>query len=201
VTVVTNQDDGTVIFATEGKDAQTVEKFAFEAEKHGLQAEEIEEVSMDMPQSFQKGVAENLPNANITFDRFHVVKMLNEAVDEVRKTEQHSDSKLKKLLKNSRYIWLKNPENLTEKQAELLETLSNSNLTTAEAYRLKLNFQDIYEYSKDEKNAENALLAWCESVEESCIQPLIDFTKTLKKHLTGVLRFFKSRITNGTPRA
>jgi transposase len=197
VTVFTNQKNGKVIFATEGKDAETIATFVEKSKKNNLKAEQIEEVSMDMSQSFQKGVTENLPNANITFDRFHVVKMLNDAVDEVRKMEQNSDSKLKKILKNSRYVWLKNPENLTDKQAELLETLSNSNLTTAEAYRLKLNFQDIYEYSKDEKTAENALLAWCESVEKSCIQPLIDFTKTLKKHLTGVLRFFKSRITNG----
>jgi transposase len=197
ITVVTNQDDGTILFATEGKDAETLKRFVLEAQQHGMNPENVTEVSMDMSQAFQKGVAENLPEASITFDRFHVMKLLNEAVDSVRKAEQAQSPELKKALKKSRYVWLKNPENLTQCQRELLESLETSNLLTAEAYRLKLAFQEIYASSGNAEAAALGFAAWNETVCKSGLEPLISFTKTLKKHLTGVLRFFTSRITNG----
>jgi len=197
ITVVTNQDDGTVLFATPGKDAETVKKFVEEASKHGLAPENVKEVSMDMSQAFQNGVTDNLPDASITFDRFHVMKLLNEAVDKVRRAEQNQSPDLKKTLKKSRYVWLKNPENLTDCQREILNSLETSNLLTAEAYRLKLAFQEIYAGSSNCETAKIALDAWMKTVENKGLEPLTDFSKTLSNHMPGILRYFTSKLTNG----
>lgn len=107
-----------------------------------FQTESIMRVNWRMSADFIKGVKENLPNAQITFDKFHIVKALNEAVDKVRRQEQ----KDRPDLKNTRYIFLKNPENLTIKQSDMLEglKLKDLNLKTMRAYQLRLNFQEIW---------------------------------------------------------
>ena len=97
-----------------------------------------------MSPTFISGVETYLLEAAITFDRFHVVKSLNTAVDEVRREEQRTDWGLK----SSRYLWLKNPGNLTNVQAATLSGLSRSKLKTARAYRMKLVFQEIYTLPK-----------------------------------------------------
>ena len=193
ITVFINQEDKSVLFATTGKDSETIKRFADECPKHGLNPDEIKEISMDMSVPFQAGVANYLPEANITFDKFHVVKLLNDAVDKVRRSEQ----KLNPLLQKSRYVWLKNRENLTAKQLEKLQDLENENLQTAEAYRLKITFQDIYDNIQCAETAEFLLKSWIKHVLNSGLEPLIDFSKTLLRHFDGVIRYFKIHITNG----
>ncbi len=126
-----------LLFATPGKDAKTFEKFAEDLQAHGGNAEAITEVSMDLSPAIQKGAAEHLPNAQITFDRFHLLKLINEAVDAVRRGEAISQPDLKK----SRWLWLKNPGKLSAKQtAKLQELLKNQSLKTAQAYQFRLTF-------------------------------------------------------------
>jgi len=193
ITVFINQKDKSVLFATTGKDSETIKRFSDECLQHGLNPNKIKEVSMDMSVPFQSGAANYLPNSNITFDKFHVVKLLNDAVDKVRRSEQ----KLNPLLKKSRYIWLKNRENLTVNQLEMLQNLENENLQTAEAYRLKVTFQDIYDNVEDVETAEFMLKSWTKNVMNSGLEPLIDFAETLIRHFDGVIRYFKTHITNG----
>ena len=140
VTVFADMDSGEVMFAAKGKDSGTVKAFAQELPKHQAQPEQIKEVTIDMSPAFIAGVSEQFPEAGITFDKFHVIQALNKAQDEVRRTEQKKNP----LLTSSRYIWLKNPENLTAKQKEQLETLRHENLKTAKVYQMKMNFRDIY---------------------------------------------------------
>ena len=82
-----------------------------------------------MSPAFIKGVAGNLPNAAITFDKFHAVKLINDAVDQVRRAEQKGQS----LLRGTRYIWLRNPANLSDRQRKTLESLPTHHLKTARA--------------------------------------------------------------------
>src|SRR5207244_12186524 len=96
-----------VLFVAEGKDAGTVGVFAQDLAAHGGNPEAVDEVCIDMSPAVIAGTAESLPNAQITFDKFHVVKLINQAVDAVRRAEQKSHAELKK----SRYLWLKNPRN------------------------------------------------------------------------------------------
>nr|WP_261306570.1 transposase [Paenibacillus andongensis] len=89
-------------------------EFKQQLEAHGGKNENITEVCMDMSPTFIEGAEEHFPNSAITFDKFHIVHAPNEAVDEVRRTERKSSLQLK----YTRYLWLKNPENLTPSQQE-----------------------------------------------------------------------------------
>ena len=193
VSLFVDLDQRRVLFATEGKDSATVEAFAQDLAVHGGNAGSIKEVSIDMSPAFIKGVAAHLPEASVTFDKFHVVKVINDAVDQVRRQERASNPELSK----TRYIWLKNPSNLTANQKETLAALNipKSNLKTAKAYQIRLAFQDFYLQPKE--NAEVYLRRWYFWATHSRIQPIIDAAKTIKAHLDGVLRWFDSGINNG----
>ena len=139
-------DRRSVVYIADGREADTVRQFADHVDAHNSDASRIKEVCIDMSGAFIKGVTENLTEAEITFDKFHVMQLIGRAVDEVRRDEVKSRPELKR----SRYLWLKNENNLTAEQSAQLGSLSQSNLKTARAYHLRLTFQDIYkEGSRD----------------------------------------------------
>nr|QBA86154.1 ISAtc1 [Acidithiobacillus caldus] len=182
-----------LLFATPGKDAKTFEKFSADLQAHGGSAEAITDVSMDLSPAFQKGAAEHLPNAEITFDRFHLMKLVNEAVDDVRKGEVLTQPNLKK----TRWLWLKNDCNLKMKQKEKLqELLKDQNLKTAQAYQFRLTFQDIFTIKNRHQGA-TLLKAWLENARTSDLPPIVRVAYTIMNHWDGVLRWFESQITNG----
>lgn len=193
VTVFADMDSGEVLFATEGKDGNTVKAFAEELPKHEAQPEQIKEVTMDMSPAFISGVSNYLPKADITFDKFHVIQALNKAQDEVRRMEQAKNP----LLKSTRYIWLKNPENLTAEQTKQLSTLRHENLKTAKVYQMKLTFQDIYRNIREPEAAKEAIKKWLSWAVRSRLEPVKRFAKLVKRHFNGILRFFVSRMTSG----
>lgn len=192
VTLFSDLDTRRVIFVADGKDSSTVEAFAADLKAHGGDPEAITEVCIDMSGAFIKGTAEHLPNAQITFDKFHAVKIVNDAVDQVRRAEQKTRPELKK----TRYIWLKNSTNLTQPQQETLGNLSKSNLKTARAYQIRLTFQDLYS-QPNRADGEAFLKKWYFWATHSRLQPMIDAAKTVKRHWDGILRWFDSKIANG----
>jgi transposase len=192
ITLFVDIDQARVLFATEGRDAKTVGAFAGDLTAHGGDPEAIGEVCIDMSPAFIKGVAGNLPNAAITFDKFHAVKIINHAVDQVRRAEQ----KRQGLLRGTRYLWLRNPANLSDRQRQTLESLPTSHLKTARAYQMRLAFQDLYEQSTPEQAA-TFLKRWYFWATHSRLEPLIDAAHTVKRHWDGILRWFDSRIANG----
>ena len=194
VTVFADMKTKNVIYATTGKNANTIRKFIEELPRHNVSAQQVGEVTIDMSPAFISGVGEHLPNASITFDKFHVIQALNKAQDEVRRMEQKDNP----ILKKSRYVWLKNPENLTGKQADQLEDLKQSNLKTAKVYQMKLVFQEIYRTIKDPKTAGEAIKNWLSWAVCSRIEPIKDFAKMVKKHFDGIMRYFTSRLTSGS---
>ncbi len=99
-------------------------------------------------------------------------------------------------LKNTRYLWLKNPDNLTEKQKITLGSLKDMNLKTVRAYNLKLSLQ-IFWSIEERGVAEQYLKRWYFWATHSRLQPMIDAAKTIKRHWNGILNYFDSRITNG----
>jgi transposase len=191
VSLFADPDERRVVFVTEGKDAQTIKGFVDHLKERKGSAGAVTEVSCDMSPAFIAGVEEHLPNAAITFDRFHVLKLLNEAVDEVRREEQRTE----KGLKSTRYIWLKNLQALTLEQAQTLHGLSQTRLKTARAYRMKLVFQEIYTLPK--ALAEAAMEGWYQWGVRSRLAPIVDFAQTLRRHWDGVLRWFSSGLNNG----
>ncbi len=182
-----------IIFVAEGKDSSTVKRFKEDLIAHGGTEENIRQMCCDMSPAFIKGVEENFPDAELTFDKFHIMKIINAAVDQVRREEQKEHPELAR----SRYAWLKNPQNLSKKQKEKLNnlTLKKHNLQTSRAYHIKLNFQEIFNQTDDA--AEVLLKKWFFWATHSRLKPIIDAAYTIKRHWAGVLQWFKSRITNG----
>ncbi len=128
-----------VIFATPGKKAEAISEFKVDFEEHDGIPGKVTDFFVDMSPAFISGVESNFPQAKITFDKYHIMKKINEAVDQVRREEQVEI----RLLKATRYIWLKNPGNLTEKKKEELEDLKQLYIKTTRNYQLKLAFQEI----------------------------------------------------------
>jgi transposase len=180
-----------VLFVAEGKDAGTVDAFARDLAAHGGDPEAVAEVCIDMSPAFITGAAESLPNAQITFDKFHVVKLINQAVDAVRRAEQKNHAELKK----SRYLWLKNPRNLSARQRTQLDSLSAGNLKTGRAYRIRLAFQELY--LQPAKDAEAFLKKWYWWATHSRLPPMIEAARMVKRHWNGILRWFQTKIANG----
>jgi transposase len=180
-----------VLFVAEGKDAGTVDAFAADLAAHGGNPEAVAEVCIDMSPAFIAGIAQSLTNAQITFDKFHLVKLINEAVDAVRRAEQKSHAELNK----SRYLWLKNPRNLSERQRAQLDNLSALNLKTGRAYRIRLAFQELY--VQPAKNAEAFLKKWYWWATHSRLPPMIEAARMVKRHWNGILRWFQTKIANG----
>jgi transposase len=186
------------IFITTGKDSQTVADFSLDLIQHNGSPEQIKEVSCDMSPAFIKGVTAELANAKITFDKFHILKIINEAVDQVRRTEAMTNPLLKKTLKNTRYIFLKNDVNLTQKEkvkkAEL--SMSSLNLKSMKAMQIRENFQQIY-CADNIAEFEYFLDEWYSWTIRSRLEPMIKAAKTIKNHWAGIIRWKISQINNG----
>jgi len=176
ITLFVDIDRARVLFATEGRDAETIEAFAADLAAHGGDPDAVSEVCIDMSPPFIKGIAENLPNAAVTFDKFHAVKIVNDAVDQVRRGEQKSES----LLRGTRYIWLRNPANLSQRQRATLDSLPTRYLKTARAYRIRLAFQELYDQPSA---AANYLKRWYFWATHSRLAPMIEAARTVKTSL------------------
>lgn len=192
ITLFADIDNARVLFATGGKDAATVAAFAEDLIAHGGDPDAIGEVCIDMSPAFIKGVAASLPEAAVTFDKFHAVKIVNQAVDEVRRAEQKSQA----VLKGTRYLWIRNPENLSDRQRAALDALPHQHLKTARAWRMKLAFQDLYDMETPEQAAAH-LKRWYHWATHGRLAPMIDAARTVKRHWDGILRWFHSKIANG----
>ena len=181
-----------VLFATEGRDAETVKRFREDLEAHGGHSEQVEEACLDMSAAYIRGLKEEFPKAEQTFDNFHLMQLLTEAVDETRRAEQPMHPELK----GTRYVWLKNDWNRTPRDREKFDALRSSKLATVRATHIKTVFQDIFACRSVEE-AEPLLAQWYFWATHSRIGPIKKAAKTIKKHWAGVLRWFVSRISNG----
>ena len=192
ITIGVDMDAKRILHAEPGKGQEAIVGIQRYLASQEVKPEQIEKVSMDMSPSFIAGVTKTFPKAEITFDRFHVVKLLNEAMDKVRKLEQRENQ----TLKGHKYTFLKDWDNLTEKRRLELINLMDEYPTLGEAYRLKALFNDLWAMPNI-PSAEAHLTAWTEEVQRSGIQPFMQFAKTVKSHWTGIVRFIESRLTNG----
>lgn len=193
VSVFADLDERRAVFVVEGKDHQTVQAFSLFLETHGGDPERVSEVCQDMSEAFLKGTLTHLPKAEITFDRYHIKSHLSKAVDEVRREESKHE---RELLKNTRYMWLKRPKNLTDRQRDLLDELLAQPLETVRAYTLAQQFEHFYELD-DPDTAEEYLRRWITEVDASGLEPLQQFARMLEDHWLGVIRWHHSRISNG----
>ena len=120
------------------------------------------------------------------------MKLIGDAVDEVRRNEV----KARPELKGTRYVWTKNPANLTAKQGNMLDALATTNLKTARAWRMRLAFQDIYT-QPSRGWGEMFFSRWISWAKRSRLEPMKAVARTMEKHREGILAWFDSRISNG----
>jgi transposase len=194
VTLFFDLDRKKLLFGTEGKDNETVKAFVADLKAHGGNPELITDAAIDMSNAFIKGVKEQFPNAETTFDPFHVIKQMNDALGKIRAEE----AKLfPEILKRSRYLFLKNPENLSaDEQQRLDEIVASQNLKSSEAYLHKLNLQNVY-FAKTRPEAEVLLYQWYKRAAASGISLIKKMAKSIKEHWWGILSHFDSELSTG----
>ena len=192
-----------VLFATEGKDKDTLAKFVEALEKHNGHRHAITQVSMDMSAAYQAGVAQNCRRAQVVFDKFHVIQNANNAVDKVRKTEIRLGGEgVWEALNKSQWLWRKNPKNLTDKERERMDKIKDKNLCTAKAYQMRLVLQDIYR-SVNATIARRRFKVWCRWVrwvarfyKSRLFASMVKLAQMVETHLAGILAHWKWGVTN-----
>jgi len=196
VTLVMDLDRGAILFVGDGKSADSLVPFW---KRLGRRRSQIEAVAMDMSSAYISAVENHLPHADIVFDRFHVVKLMNEKLTQLRRQLYHEASADEKsVLKGSRWLLLKNPENLSEErdeEAHLAAALElNEPLSTA--YYLKEELRQFWEHTF-RWPAQLFLRSWCKRAIATGLSPLITMAKTLTRLEEGLLSYFRHRISSG----
>ncbi len=192
ITVAVDLNTHNVLNVVDGKDSSTVDQFVSYFKEHEGNPDNIKIVTCDMSLGFKKGINKNFVNSQTIIDKFHVIKHANEAVDDVRKQESKANS----TLKGTKYIWLKNDDNLTENQRTTKEVLSSKHLKTSRAYSMRVELQDIYEKCYDRDSAELRLKKLCSWMMHSRIDRMKKFCGTLRNHWDTILNYFENRFTN-----
>ena len=196
LTVVYDLERRVLLWVGEDRTEEAVKKF-FTQELGKRRCSTLRVVCMDMWAAYVNLVRKHAPQAQILFDRFHIVKHLQEAVDEVRRSEvRRLTGKEKTTFKSTRWLLLKNPWNLTNEQKERLSTLVRWNSPIVRAYYLKESFQLFWDY-KQEKRAQDLLSKWMNSAMRSRLEPFKKFVHMLRSHLSGILPWTKLRLSNG----
>ena len=192
-----------VLFATEGKDHSVWEKSIEALEKHNGHRHAITQASMDMSLAYQKGVKETCRNAQVVFDKFHVVMNANKAVDQVRQAEVRAGGAgVWEALHKSQWLWRKNPENLTEKETVRLAGIDQKSICTAKAYQMRLVLQDIYR-SPTAFVARHRFRVWCRWVRwvarkqpKNLLRSMVKMAEMVENHPAGILAHWKWGVTN-----
>ncbi|MFZ1689104.1 MAG: ISL3 family transposase [Flavobacteriales bacterium] len=189
LTIVTNLENGLAVWAGEGKGAATLLKFFDEL---GLErTAKLQVVAMDMSGGYRSAVLERAKNAEIIYDRFHIVKLLLEAVDGVRRDECRSlEGEDRKELKHTRFALLRNPKHLKPKDKLAIARVQATNKHLTRAYELRVDFEEFWKI-KDEEKGRKFLMSWTRSALLSRLAPLQKFAKTIRGHMEGVLGFIR----------
>ena len=195
LTVVVDHEAGRVVWAAEGQSSATLGSFFEQLGKD--QCAQILVVSIDMDEAFEKAIREWLPNADVVYDRFHVVQLLNRAVDEVRREQvRNAPEDLKSSLKGSRWPLLKNPWNLTRRDDQKISTVQRTNAPLYRGFLLKETFQVILS-RRNVHIAEHEFKEWYGWARRSRLKPFKRLAKTMRDHWAGIRRALEWRITNG----
>ena len=192
ITVMADIDERRVIHATPGKDQESIAGLKDHLLAKGVEVNQITDACIDMSTGFIAGFSQHFPDTAITFDRFHVVKLLNEAMDQVRKNELREHSMLKK----HKYILLASMKKLGTEGRQKLEAIVSLLPTIGEAYRLKVLFNDLWEMRSKEE-AEGFLAFWCDHALDSGIYPFKKLVGTIIAHWSGIVNYVETQIANG----
>ena len=189
VTVVTDLLERRVIWVGEGKSGRTLEAFFEELGKR--RSANLEVVAIDMSAAYIAVLKDRVPQADVVFDRFHVVKLMLEAIDEIRRDEcRQLRGDARQALKGMRYAFLANPKFKRPRDVQAIKAAVRSNRRLLAAYERRISFEHLWEY-KSEAHARGFLMRWTRSALLSRLKPLRRFARTVRAHLDGILGFVR----------
>ena len=196
LTLVVDHDRRRVVWAAEGRSAETLKKFFDLLGPEGCA--EIEMATIDMAAGYIKAIEESLPQAQIVFDRFHVERLASDALDEVRRAmvREVQGTAEGKAIKGLRFLLLKNPGNLSSEQEQRLSDVQRTNQRLYRAYLLKETLAEALE-QEDVDLAREQLRDWLSWASRSRLKPFVKTARTIRKHFDGILAYVQTRLTNG----
>jgi len=196
LTVVVDHERRCIVWAAEGRKAETLGPFFSLLGPKGCTA--IQLVSIDLAAGYRKAAEDNLPNAEVVFDRFHVQRLASDALDEVRRAlvRELSGTPEATVVKNTRWALLHDASGLNALQRERLSLVQKTNRPLYRAYLLKETLVRALDYLQP-KRALEALMAWIGWAQRSRLRPFVRVARTIRKHLPGILAYVRTRLTNG----
>ena len=196
LTIVRDMDNGNVLFIGDGKGGESLEPFKkkLERSKHNIQT-----VAIDLGAAYTCWAQENLPEAEIVYDKFHVIKLMNDKLNSVRKrTMNRLEKEDKKALKGHRYTILKNEENLSFNAKEQLEKIRAEYEELGTASFMKECLRNIYKFAENTDEAEFCLLRWVKLAQETTVNELKTISKTIKVKVKGIAAYWRERLTSAS---
>jgi len=200
LTLVSDHDTSKIVWGTPGKDAAALDRFFDELPEGG--AEQIEAVSMDLGPAYAKTVRARAPRAVLCFDGFHVVKLVTDALETVRRqawqsARRYPDKKIAHKFKGARWALLKNPQDLTDMQAETLTALRKSGGVLWRAYQLKEALRAVFAGDLTAEEVNELLDRWCSRAQRSRIPEFVKAARTIRKHRDGITAAVDRGMSNG----
>jgi transposase len=190
LTIVRDLESGAVLYVGKGKGVDALKNFTAKLKRAKTK---IAIIAMDMSKAYTAWAGENLPDAEIVFDHFHVIKLMNEKLDKVRRRiTANLDEEHRKLLKNQRFLFLRNVENLSPDAKLLLDNLRKTFRELGEVSMMKEALRSIYRQAGNEFRAKAALRNWCDIARETDIKELSDMAKTIENHLGGITAYWRT---------
>ena len=186
-----------VLLAVEGRDSRTLRDFADHLRRRGLMPEQIQTICSDMSPAYIKGISEEFGGALLVFDYFHVVQLVSQALDQVRRRERRE---FPEELKGVRWAMLKGEDKLTEEQRTTRRRVCAGKLQTGKAFNHLDALREIMK-EPDAAVAERDLKWWCGWVGRSKIPEMKKAARTIREHWDGVVAYLKTRVTNGAAEA
>jgi transposase len=193
-TVVYDLERSCVVWVGRGRARKTIDRFFGFLSPY--QKAKIKWACCDMSEAFIGAIGQHCPNAQLVLDRFHVVKAINDAVDEVRKEQWRDTSRTaRKALKGLRWLLYRHSSTRSRQDTQTLKALEKGNRRIYRAWRLKDEFEQLWEY-RSPKAAKAFLKRWTTTALKSRLEPLRKFVRTVRKHDAGILAFVDRRLTN-----
>jgi transposase len=194
MTIFADLETGRILHAVEGRGKDDIRPFL---EKLSRKAKKLKAVAMDMSKSYCFAFREWLPRVDIVFDRYHIMALMNNSLDEIRRGQQNELDQLgKKTLKGNRFLLLRNYADLKPDRKARLDALLEANQPLFVTHSMKEQLRLFWE-SGDFESAMTFLNVWCRDAMQSGIKELAGVAKTLAAYKTGLLNYFKHFITNG----
>ena len=193
-TIVIDLEDGRILWAKPGRGGPALRGFW---RRLRLAKAKIRAVATDMSAAYWSAVLEHLPDAALVFDKFHIIKLMNERLDDLRRQMvREAEGPLKLRIKGTRFLLLRNPENLQKDQIPKLDEALRLNEPLLLGWYLKEELRELWNQPSRQKMAA-FLKDWCQKADQTTIGQLMKMAKTLRTHASGILAYARHPITSG----